>query len=390
MSKSIYLKLSALAVDDANVRKTGVKEGLVELKASIVAHGLLQPLLVRKQGKKFAVTAGQRRFYALQALQKDGTLANDYEVHCMETDASEEATEISLAENTMRLQMHPADQFEAFSQLAANGMDVAGIAARFGYAESTVQKLLKLARVSPKIIDSYRAGELNLEQVQAFACTDDHDRQEEVFADIDPEYAEPEEIRDALTPEGDIPSTDKRAIYVGIEAYTKAGGNIRGDLFTETTFFLDADLLDKLAAKKLTKSEKKIAAEGWSWVEVTPDLPYETRNKYGRIYDSLTPLSPKLQIEYDALSAEAGKLESAWYDSEYKQGQVLQSHISQEVTIFGSSVAGSRCHGEVKEVAVQRGQVASVDCASQHGVTEQFAGAQEFFPPAPPAVIHYG
>lgn len=73
----------------------------------------------------------------------------------------------------------------------------------------------------------------------------------------------------------------------------------------------------------------------------------------------------------------------------YKQGQVLQSHISQEVTIFGSSVAGSRCHGEVKEVAVQRGQVASVDCASQHGVTEQFAGAQEFFPPAPPAVIHY-
>ncbi|MBI4031647.1 MAG: hypothetical protein HY370_08205 [Proteobacteria bacterium] len=60
--------------------------------------------------------------------------------------------------------------------------------------------------------------------MRAFACTDDCAAQERVFDDMNPEYADPDDIRDALTPEGDVPATDKRAIYVGIEAYIKAGG----------------------------------------------------------------------------------------------------------------------------------------------------------------------
>lgn len=397
MSKSIYLKLSALAVDDANVRKTDVREGLAELKASITAHGLLQPLIVRKQGKKFAVTAGQRRFYALQALQKDGTLAKDYEVHCIETDASAEATEISLAENTMRLQMHPADQFEAFSQLAAKGISLPDIAARFGYAESTVQKLLKLARVSPKIMDAYRAGELNLEQVQAFACTDDHNRQEEVFDDINPEYAEAGEIRDALTPEGDIPATDKRSLYVGIDTYIKAGGKTRNDLFTDSTFLLDAELLDNLATTKLAKSEKKIRGEGWAWVDIAPDLPYETRNRCGRIYEKIV-LSPEQQKQYDDLQAEAEQLNDAYYESETDEKPdrlvtveelieeietTASGYVPEEMALAGCFITIDR-HGKIeidrgyikpedkpRLIAFQKAQKAEDPAAAEAALAEQ-------------------
>lgn len=403
MTDITHIPLSQLTVYEGNVRKTGVTDGLGELKASIAAHGLLQPLVVRKHGKKFAVVAGQRRLLALQALAADRTIGKDYEVRCTLIDAKADATEISLAENTVRLQMHPADQFEAFRQLHDAGAVPAEIAARFGVAESTVLKLLKLGRVSPKIINAYRAGELNLEQMQAFASSDDHEQQEAVFEDINPEYTDADQIRDALTPEGDIPDTDKRVLYVGIDAYVKAGGNIRSDLFTETTFLLDLQLLNELAAKKLAKSGKKIRAEGWAWVKVDPDLSWEKKNKYGRIYESPAPLPSELQAEYDALEQEAHKLRDAYYeedadDAEYPPRLAeIEERIEElddrecsfhpdEIALAGAFITLDR-HGKIE---IERGMVKPEDKSRLKALEkahddgdEQAAQAALDTPPAP-------
>ena len=73
----------------------------------------------------------------------------------------------------MREDMHPAVQFEAFRDLADKGMPVTDIAARFGKTEKHVAKLLRLARVSPKIVKQYRKGDISLEAVMA-SC--DHRR----------------------------------------------------------------------------------------------------------------------------------------------------------------------------------------------------------------------
>jgi hypothetical protein len=60
---------------DRNVHKTAVESGLDELAASIAAHGLLNPLLVRKAAKgRYAVIAGQRRYLALRQLAEAGNL----------------------------------------------------------------------------------------------------------------------------------------------------------------------------------------------------------------------------------------------------------------------------------------------------------------------------
>jgi ParB family chromosome partitioning protein len=146
-----------------NVRKTGASDGIDELAASIAAHRLLQSLVVRKSARgKFAVVAGGRRLLALNALAERGQLSADLSVECRVIDADIDATEIGLAENVVRRPMHPADQFEAFAALITKGASVTDVAARFGVSEGIVTARMKLGRVSPRLVDAYRAGEMSL------------------------------------------------------------------------------------------------------------------------------------------------------------------------------------------------------------------------------------
>lgn len=91
---------------------------------------------------------------------------------CRITEADDRA-EISLAENVMREDMHPADQFEAFRALADKGMPVADIAARFGRTEKTVARTLAAGWRESQDVGQYRKGDISLEAVMAFC---DHRR----------------------------------------------------------------------------------------------------------------------------------------------------------------------------------------------------------------------
>lgn len=104
-----------------NARRTHSGKAAEELKASILAHGLMQNLVVTlADGGRFRVIAGGRRLTALRQLQAEGRLPSDYSVPCqLATD--DRALEMSLAENTVRQAMHPADEFEAFARLIEDG-----------------------------------------------------------------------------------------------------------------------------------------------------------------------------------------------------------------------------------------------------------------------------
>jgi ParB/RepB/Spo0J family partition protein len=190
------IPLNKLVPWDGNVRKTNAEEGLGELVASIAAHGVLQSLVVRKANRgKYSIVAGRRRFLALSALADAGTIAIDSPVPCRIIPGSTDATEISLTENVMRAPMHPADQFEAFRALIDSGSTAEEVAARFGITSAAMKKRLKLARVSPAIFEAYRKGDLSLEQIQAFAISDDHPARENLFENLsewnrDPEWSE--------------------------------------------------------------------------------------------------------------------------------------------------------------------------------------------------------
>src|SRR3546814_6949734 len=78
--------------------------------------------------------------------------------------------------------MHPADQFERFHELSQDkGWGAEEIGARFGVTAEVVKRRLRLGAVSPKLIQVYCEDGLSLDQLMAFAISDDHARQEQVF-----------------------------------------------------------------------------------------------------------------------------------------------------------------------------------------------------------------
>jgi ParB family transcriptional regulator, chromosome partitioning protein len=290
------IPLSQLVPAPEGVRKQRNKAFEAELAASIKTHGLKQNLVVRKEGKKFAVIAGTQRLAAMNALVKAGDLKASFPVPCM-IETSGRNAEISLVENAVRDDMHPADLFLAFRGLVDKGESVTDIAARFGRSETSVQKLLKLARVSPGILKAYRAGELNLEQVQAFAISDDTKAQERVHKALpkDGWRTGPERIREALT-EHEIPVDDERVRFVTLKAYENDGGKVRENLFAQldpsededsgvgpSAFIENHELLDKLVTEKLQHVVQSIAGEGWKWVEARQEF-----NLYSGEFQRLT------------------------------------------------------------------------------------------------------
>ena len=173
--------LSRLALAPENVRKTPADPiAEAEMKASIAAHGLLENLVVRMDGPAdsgaYAVIAGGRRLAAMKALAEDGTIDADHPVPCLVAADPDMAGELSLAENIVRIAMHPADQVIAFSKLADAGLSVGSIAARFGTAERLVEQRLRLGNVAPDLLDAYRAHEIDLEVLKALSVTPDHAR----------------------------------------------------------------------------------------------------------------------------------------------------------------------------------------------------------------------
>lgn len=310
MTDTSTIALNRLTPWKGNVRKTGAAEGIDELAASIAAHGQLQALVVREAKRgKYEIIAGRRRFLALMKLAKQGVIEKDHPVNCTLATGEVDASELSLAENVVRVSMHPADQFEAFSRLIDAGASTADVAARFGIAEKLIAQRMKLGRLSPVILDAYRCGDIDLEVAQAFVISDDHAAQERVFTDTLEWNRSANVVRRALT-EGEIRATDKRVRFVGLEAYESAGGAVRRDLFGDDSdaFVLDGELLNRLVAEKLAPLAAEVALEGWLWTEIVADLEHEALYQFDRRNPDRVPLSEKHQAEFDRLSEEYDEL----------------------------------------------------------------------------------
>lgn len=299
-----HIALSRLGPSKANVRRVNSTAGIGELADSIEAHGLIQNLTVRRaeKGKKFEVVAGARRLAALRLLVKEGTFAKDIEIPCNVLDA-ERDTEISLAENTQREPMHVVDEVLAYRKLVGEGLAAETIAARFGQSVVTVRQRLKLANLSPKILDVMRADEINIEQARALAITDDHAAQEAAWFERDGWSRNPNNLRAALTSEH-VRSNDRLARFVGVDAYEAAGGAVLRDLFADddATFLTDRPLLLRLAGERLETVAEELWPQGWKWAEISIEGSGIHDGGYGRIYPERRDHTDEEQAELSALA----------------------------------------------------------------------------------------
>jgi len=182
-----------------NVRKHA-SQSIDALAASIAHVGLLQNLTViqSRNGEHYEVVAGGRRLAALKLLAKKRRISKTLEIPCLLV-ADATARTASLTENVQREAMHPADQFEAFAALVAEGRPIEDIAADFSVTPLVVQRRLKLANVSPRLMMDYRADIVTLDQLMALAITDDHAAQEAAFYDAPTWQRSPSALRERLT-----------------------------------------------------------------------------------------------------------------------------------------------------------------------------------------------
>ena len=314
MIQSVKVKNLSLSKD--NVRKTNRDTDLVSLAANIAAQGLLQNLIVTplKKAGHFTVKAGGRRLRALQLLIEQGTLAPDHEVQVLVLTDDTVSVGASLAENFHRVPMNPADECAAFNHFIQRGTSAEDVAKRFGVTTRFVEQRVRLAELAPCVFQALAAGEITLGVAQAYAITDDTDRQAQVFAQMRNAYHgdNPENIKRALL-NGATKGSDARARYVGRDAYIAAGGTISRDLFddADNESWMDGHIIEQLAQAKLEKAAAEIAeSNGLGFVTpvIATRVPYDLERQYHEFHHAPRALTEEEQASVDALAAENDNL----------------------------------------------------------------------------------
>ncbi|MBB3595125.1 ParB family chromosome partitioning protein [Rhizobium sp. BK529] len=337
------IPFNKLVLSQANVRKIKAGVSIEELAQDIARRGLLTSLSVRPEldddGKEtgmYRIPAGGRRYRALALLVSQKRLSKTAGIPCVISRGERPEAEDSLAENVHRESLHPLDQFRAFETLRGQGMDEEEIAARFFVPVATVRQRLRLASVSPKLLDLYAEDGITLEQLMAFSISKDHARQEQVWEAIARSYSrEPYYIRRLLT-ETAVRATDRRSVYVGIDVYEAAGGVVMRDLFDEDRggWLQDPALLDQLVLEQLKSDAAAIQdEEGWKWVEAAFDFPYGHTTGLRRVFGQQAEWSEEDLARHDALQAEYDRL-----DAEYASASDYSEETEQRLEELGTEL----------------------------------------------------
>ena len=169
------LNVSLIDPNPEQTRETISKEKLDELARSIEVHGFVQPIIVRKQGSRFQIIAGERRWRAAQllGLTKIPVLVRPI--------ADEKIMEAALIENVQRENLNPLEEAKAYDRLANEfGLTHEEVAKRTGKDRSTVSNLLRLLNLSSFVQNLVREQRLSMGHARALLALPDPDSQEEL------------------------------------------------------------------------------------------------------------------------------------------------------------------------------------------------------------------
>ncbi|WP_170766486.1 ParB/RepB/Spo0J family partition protein [Ruegeria lacuscaerulensis] len=270
------IALSDLYLSDLNPRQEVAEEGIALLADSLVMCGLIQNLSgLRDKDGKVGIVAGGRRLRALNiAVIERADLA---QVPVKVTDNPFVAEQWANAENTAREELDPVDEVRAYGKMAAKSLSVAKISNAFGVTEAHVRRRLALAGLPTAVLDALKAGEISMGLAKAMTVSTEEEKILEVLEQAkECRWFSEHDVKQALTSEA-VSSTNRKAVFVGQEAYVEAGGTVTADLFADETLFNEGALLDHLFAEKLAAEAAKLReAEGWDWVDTHEDsyIPY--------------------------------------------------------------------------------------------------------------------
>ena len=338
-SRARDIPFNRIHLSNDNVREVDADVGLDELEFDVERRedlilGINVRAILDADGNEtgdFETPAGGRRHRVIARLVAKGRFPEDGLVPCIvkKANAKTSAVDDSLAENTFRQALHPLDQFRAFKRMVDGGMKIEEVASAYFTTDRYVEQRLVLAKVSPKLHEVYAANGMTLKMLEAFTAHPDHERQEQVWEAVKQTHRdEPWQIRDMLT-ETTVPSSDKRARFIGLDAYLAAGGPVLPRyLFDddEDGWLEDVKLLDRMVAEKLKAAADEVAAEGWKWVAADLELPYGYDHDLRGIVGTFAELSAKERRQREKLRDEQERLET-----EYAGHEELPDHIDRRL-----------------------------------------------------------
>ena len=143
---------------------------LEELTRSIEANGIIQPILVRRDGQAYRIIAGERRWRAAQraGLQKVPVLVRDV------SEGDKQVLELALVENLQRENLNPVDEAVAYQRLADEfSLTQDQIAAAVGKDRSSVANFMRLLKLPEEVRGDLAAGALSTGHARALLALPD-------------------------------------------------------------------------------------------------------------------------------------------------------------------------------------------------------------------------
>lgn len=305
------LPYAALYISEHNPRTEVTDEATIALAENIKVNGLIHNLAAyaANDDDLFGVVAGGRRYRALGLLQDDPRFQT---VPVLVTDDEETAKLWATSENAQREPLSITEEIRDFGKMAKHGKGAAEIAIAYGVTEAHVNRRVALAGLADPILDALQNQEISLTQTAAFTISEDPDLSLQVLEQVKEHNKRyhanmtEHQIKAALKPNAVNAATDRRAKFVGLDAYKEAGGKVSGDLFADIDLCEDVALLETLFVEKLQDAtEAYVADHGVKWARHIEDAfaytDYGDQNGYGRVYRIEVDLTEAEEARYDEL-----------------------------------------------------------------------------------------
>jgi ParB family chromosome partitioning protein len=176
-------------------------ERIGELADSIRAHGIIQPIVVRKAANGYEIVAGERRW---RAAQRAGLLKVPVAVRDI---PDERLLAAALIENIQRENLNPIEEAHAYRRLADDlHLTQEQIAESVGKDRSSIANYIRLLKLPPEVRENIAAGTLSMGHARALAGVPDEARQLTLARDVVARQLSVRETEALIRkPEADVP-----------------------------------------------------------------------------------------------------------------------------------------------------------------------------------------